>query len=56
MRPALLRVGMQRQTWTIVAILLLLAGVVAAPARAIVVRDAQDDSLYRTLGSSTPLR
>ena len=46
---------MRRQTCTIVAILLLLAGVVAAPARAIVVRDGQNDSLYQTLGSSTPL-
>ncbi len=45
---------MQRQTWIIAATLLFLAGVVAVPAQAIVVRDAQNDSLYRTLGSSTP--
>jgi hypothetical protein len=43
-----------RQKWIIVAILLWLAGAVAGPAHAIVVRDGQDDSLYRTLGSSTP--
>ncbi len=35
-------------------VLLGLAGLVAVPAQAIVVRDGQDDSLYRTLGSSTP--
>ncbi len=51
---SLRRAGMQRQTWIIAAILLLLAGLVAVPAQAIVVRDAQNDSLYRTLGSSTP--
>ncbi len=45
---------MPRQNWIIAAILLLLAGVGAVPAQAIVVRDAQDDSLYRTLGSDTP--
>ena len=45
---------MQRQSWIIVAIFLLLVGVAAVPAQAIVVRDAQNDSLYRTLGSSTP--
>ncbi len=45
---------MQRQIWIIAAIALLLAGLVAVPAQAIVVRDAQDDSLYRSLGSSTP--
>jgi hypothetical protein len=45
---------MQRQAWIIAAILLLLVGLVAVPARAIVVRDGQDDSLYRTLGSDTP--
>ena len=44
---------MQRRTWVITAIALSLAGLVAAPAQAIVVRDAQDDSLYRSLGSST---
>jgi hypothetical protein len=44
----------QRYTSIIAAILLLLAGLVAVPAQAIVVRDAQDDSLYRSLGSSTP--
>ncbi len=44
---------MQRQTWIIAAIFLLLAGVFASPARAIVVRDAEDDSLFRALGSST---
>ncbi|MGO9110820.1 MAG: S1 family peptidase [Thermoguttaceae bacterium] len=44
---------MQRQTWMIAAIFALLVGVAAVPAKAIVVRDAQDDSLYRTLGSST---
>ncbi len=43
---------MQRQTWIITAILLGLAGFAAAPAQAIVVRDAQNDSLYRSLGSS----
>jgi hypothetical protein len=45
---------MRRHTFTICAILLMLAGVISAPAHAIVVRDSQDDSLYRTLGSSTP--
>lgn len=35
-------------------ILFSLAGLVAAPAQAIVVRDSQDDSLYRALGSSIP--
>jgi len=45
---------MQRRTWTIIAILLLVVGVFTAPARAIVVRDVEDDSLYRTLGSSAP--
>ena len=35
-------------------VLLGLAGLVVVPAQAIVVRDGQDDSLYRTLGSSTP--
>jgi hypothetical protein len=46
--------GMRRRTWVIAAILLWLAGGIAVPAHAIVVRDGQDDSLYRTLGSSTP--
>jgi len=45
---------MQRQIWIIASIVLLVAGFVAVPAQAIVVRDAQNDSLYRTLGSSTP--
>ncbi len=45
---------MQRQTWIIAAISLLLVGLVAVPARAIVVQDAQNDSLYQTLGSSAP--
>jgi hypothetical protein len=45
---------MQRQTWTIAVVLLVLVGVGAVPAQAIVVRDAQNDSLYQTLGSSAP--
>jgi hypothetical protein len=45
---------MQRRTWMILAVVLLLTGVVVTPARAIVVRDAQDDSLFQTLGSSKP--
>ena len=45
---------MQRQTWIIAVVLLLLAGFVAVPAQAIVVHDAQNDSLYQTLGGSTP--
>jgi hypothetical protein len=42
---------MPRQVWIIAAILTL-GSIIALPAEAIVVRDAQDDSLYRTLGSS----
>ncbi|MEI8375306.1 MAG: trypsin-like serine protease [Planctomycetota bacterium] len=45
---------MQRQTWTIAVVLLLLVGSGAVPVQAIVVRDTQNDSLYRTLGSSVP--
>jgi hypothetical protein len=45
---------MRRQLCTIAAVLLLAVGLGAVPAQAIVVRDAQNDSLYRTLGSSTP--
>jgi hypothetical protein len=45
---------MRRRTWTILAVLLLLVGLFAAPVHAIVVRESQDDALYRTLGSSTP--
>ena len=45
---------MQRQAWISAAILLLLVGVIVAPAKAIVVREGPDDSLYRTLGSDTP--
>jgi len=44
----------QRRIRIIASIVLSLAGLVAVPAQAIVVRDAQDDSLYRSLGSSTP--
>jgi hypothetical protein len=45
---------MRRRIWTIATVFLLLVGGLATAAQAIVVRDAQDDSLYRTLGSSTP--
>ena len=45
---------MQRQSWIFAATVLLLVGGMAAPARAIVVGDPQNDSLYQTLGSSTP--
>lgn len=38
----------------IAVVFLLSAGVIAVPAQAIVVRDTQDDSLYRSLGSSSP--
>ena len=44
---------MQRQTLIIAAILLAVAGMATGPACAIVTRDGQDDSLYRSLGSST---
>jgi len=44
---------MQRRICTIVVVLLLTVGVSVVPASAIVVRDAQDDTLYRSLGSST---
>ena len=45
---------MSRQTWIIAAVLLVAVGVLVLPAQAIVVRDAENDSLYRSLGSSTP--
>ena len=38
----------------IAVVFLLSAGVIAVPAQAIVVRNTQDDSLYRSLGSSSP--
>ena len=43
---------MQRQAWILAAVFLVLVGVVAVPAQAVVVRDSQNDSLYQTLGSS----
>ena len=45
---------MQHQIRIIASILLFAAGLSAGPALAIVVRDAQNDSLYRSLGSNTP--
>jgi len=45
---------MQRLVWIMMVSLALVAGLVADPASAIVVRDEQNDSLYRSLGSSSP--